>query len=91
MYKATKYKPLSNWQKKFNKSISKYRFRVEQSFGTLKRKFNFFRSSYFTTRKTQSQFTLKAICLNLLKAVNKVGSILPKQTSTLLNQQILTG
>ena len=52
--------------------VSKDRFRVEQSFGTLKRRFNFSRASYRTTIKVQAQFTLKAMCLNLLKAVNKV-------------------
>lgn len=84
MYKASKHKSLTNWQKKFNKAVSKFRFRVEQSFGTLKRRFRFNRSSYFTNRKTHSQFTIKATCLNLLKAVNKI-------TDVIKQPQLLTG
>ena len=76
MYKASKHKSLTNWQKKFNKAVSKFRFRAEQSFGTLKRRFGFNRSSYFSTRKTHAQFTIKAICLNLSKAVNKITNII---------------
>lgn len=83
MYKKKKNKPMTIWQKRFNKAISKKRFRVEQTFGTLKRRFKFNRASYKTTIKVQAQFTLKAICLNLLKAANKVQLILPeKQIST---------
>jgi len=84
MYKKPKGKPMTIWQKRFNKAVSKRRFRVEQTFGTLKRRFGFRKASYFTTKKVQAQFTLKAICLNLLKAVNKVQLILPKK-------QLLTG
>ena len=35
MYKKPKGKPMTIWQKRFNKAISKRRFRVEQTFGTL--------------------------------------------------------
>lgn len=84
MYKASKHKSLTNRQKKFNKAVSKLRFRVEQSFGILKRRFGFNRSSYFSTRKTHAQFTIKAICLNLLKAVNKITDIIRQP-------QLLTG
>ena len=84
MYKKPKNKPMTIWQKRFNKAVSKRRFRVEQTFGTLKRRFKFTKASYFTTKKVQAQFTMKAICLNLLKAVNKVQLILPEK-------QLLTG
>lgn len=79
MFKAKRNQPLTHWQKLFNKLISKKRFRVEQSFGTLKRKFKFRKASYQTTMKVQAQFTLKAICLNLLKAVNRIEVILPQK------------
>lgn len=72
MHRKSRGKAMTLWQKRFNKAVSKDRFRVEQSFGTLKRRFNFSRASYRTTIKVQAQFTLKAMCLNLLKAVNKV-------------------
>jgi IS5 family transposase len=79
MHKAVKNKPLTIEQKLINKVISKNRYRVEQSFGTLKRIFKFERASYRTKQKVQAQFTLKAICCNLLKAINKVflGIIVP--------------
>ena len=60
-----------------NKLISKTRFKIEQVFGTIKRKFKFTRASYFTTKKVQAQFTLKAICNNLLKAINKIEFLNP--------------
>ena len=72
MYKAFRNKPLDKNMKSFNKLISKNRFRIEQSFGTIKRRFSFHRASYFSTHKVSAQFTLKAICLNLLKDTNKV-------------------
>lgn len=74
MHKAQKNKELTPRQKLINKLISKQRYIVEQGFGTLKRKFKFERASYTTKRKVQAQFTLKAICSNLLKAINKVFS-----------------
>jgi len=79
MHKAQKNKELTPRQKLINKLISKQRYIVEQGFGTLKRKFKFERASYTTKRKVQGQFTLKAICFNLLKAVNKIfsGKIVP--------------
>ena len=72
MHKAVVNKPLTIEQKLINKVISKNRYRVEQTFGTLKRILKFERASYTTKRKVQAQFTLKAICSNLLKAVNKI-------------------
>jgi len=74
MHKAVINKPLTAEQKLINKVISKNRYRVEQSFGTLKRILKFDRASYITKRKVQAQFTLKALCSNLLKGVNKVFS-----------------
>lgn len=82
MYKKQKNKPMTIWQKRFNKAVSSKRFRVEQTFGTLKRRFKFTKASYRTTAKVQAQFTMKAICLNLLKAVNKVALIPPPGLQT---------
>ena len=70
--KAVRGKELSYWQKKKNKLISQKRFIVEQAFGTLKRGFKFTRASYITQAKVEAQFTLKATCFNLLKAINKI-------------------
>lgn len=54
-----------------NKLISKRRFKVEQTFAILKRIFKFSRASYMTLAKVNGQLFLKAICYNLLRALNK--------------------
>lgn len=72
MRKASRNKPLTSWEKLRNKLISKVRFIVEQAFGTLKRRFYAGRASYVGLKKVAAQLRLKAICFNLLKAVNKV-------------------
>lgn len=51
MEKAVKNKPLTTWQKHFNRMIAKVRYRIEQGFGTLKRRFKLSRASYFTLPK----------------------------------------
>ncbi len=70
MLKASKNNPLKRTQKIFNKLISKVRYKVEQCFGTLKRRFNFSKASYFGTDKVLGQTILKSIVFNLLKSVN---------------------
>jgi len=72
MYKAFKNRPLTKWQKIFNRLVSKTRYVIEQGFGTLKRKFKFVRASYMGLAKVAGQLTFKAICFNLLKALNKL-------------------
>lgn len=73
MYKAAKNVPLGKWQKLFNKLVSKQRYIIEQTFGTLKRKFLFTRASYYGLRKVEAQLNLKSICFNLNKALNMVA------------------
>ncbi|WP_192880307.1 transposase, partial [Neisseria lactamica] len=46
---------------------------VEQSFGTLHRKFRYVRAAYFGLCKVSAQSHLKAMCLNLLKAANRLS------------------
>lgn len=72
MEKASRGHPLTFWQKLKNKLISKRRFIVEQAFGTLKRRFCFTRSRYRGQAKVEAELHWKAICFNLLKALNKV-------------------
>ena len=72
MYKASRNKPLTPRMTKFNKLVSRTRWRIEQCFGTIKRRFRYNKASYFTTEKVNAEFMMKAMCLNLLKAVNKV-------------------
>lgn len=68
MYKASRGYELTSRQKKFNRLVSGVRYRVEQCFGTLKRRFRFTRASYLTQIKVEAQMTVKAISFNLLKA-----------------------
>lgn len=72
MRKASRNKPLTRLEKIRNKVISKTRFIVEQAFGTLKRRFNAGRARYIGLAKVTAELKFKAICFNLLKAVNKV-------------------
>ena len=82
MHRAAKNKPLTARQKNANKRISKTRYIVEQSFGTLKRLFKMGRASYMGTAKVNGQMLIKAMCMNLLKAANKI-CLLPIQAGKL--------
>ena len=72
MRKAVRGHPLRASEKRFNKLISKRRFRVEQCFGTMKRLFGLHRARYFGLAKTHAQLAMAAIGQNLLKAANKI-------------------
>ena len=66
-------RPLAEAQTKRNRYLSKTRYVVEQSFGTLHRKFRYARAAYFGLLKVSAQSHLKAMCLNLLKAANRLS------------------
>ena len=70
--KAARNRPLRASEKRFNKLISKRRFRVEQCFGTMKRLFGLHRARYFGLAKVHAQLAMAAIGQNLLKAANKI-------------------
>ena len=74
MRKAHRKHPLSKAQTKRNRYLSKTRYVVEQSFGTLHRKFRYARVAYFGLSKVSAQSHLKAMCLNLLKAANRLSA-----------------
>jgi len=67
-------RPLAEAQTKRNRYLSKTRYVVEQSFGTLHRKFRYARAAYFGLIKVSAQSHLKAMCLNLLKAANRLSA-----------------
>ena len=73
MRKAHRKHPLTEAQTKRNRYLSKTRYVVEQSFGTLHRKFRYARAAYFGLLKVSAQSHLKAMCLNLLKAANRLS------------------
>jgi len=70
MRKKPKGKPMSHWSKLRNKAISKRRFVVERTFGTLKRTYGLARSRYIGLEKVASEVNLKAIAYNLTRAAN---------------------
>ncbi|WP_395005377.1 transposase, partial [Undibacterium sp.] len=72
MHKAQRNKPLSKRQIEANKLISRRRYIIEQCFGTAKRLFGMARASYISTTKVNAQVIMKSICMNLLKAANKI-------------------
>ena len=73
MRKAHRKHPLSEAQTKRNRYLSKTRYVVEQSFGALHRKFRYVRAAYFGLIKVSAQSHLKAMCLNLFKAANRLS------------------
>jgi IS5 family transposase len=72
MEKAVRGRALSARQKLKNRLISKRRHIVEQGYGTMKRILKFNRASYMGIAKVRAEAFRKAICFNLLKAVNRV-------------------
>jgi IS5 family transposase len=72
MEKAFRGSPLTNRQKQKNRLISRRRYVVERGYGTMKRILKFERASYMGIAKVKGQALRKAICFNLLKAINKI-------------------
>lgn len=77
MRKAHRKQALSRDDIERNKGLAKVRYRVEQSFAILHRLFQCKRASYFGLEKVKGQMGLKVMCLNLLKAANKLRLIVP--------------
>lgn len=71
-YKGARGKPIAAWQTEMNKAIGGLRFKVEQAFGTMKRRFHLARARYFGMAKVQAQMCWAALGLNLLKAHRKL-------------------
>lgn len=68
MYKKPKGKKLDKFLKYFNKHVSKYRFKIEQTFGLLKKDFGFSRFRYIGLKQVEAESTLISIAFNLKKA-----------------------
>jgi len=66
--KAKKNKPLTHWEKKFNKLVGKTRFKVERTFGGIKRWFNGGTARYRGINKMHTQNLMEAICYNLYRS-----------------------
>lgn len=72
MHKATKNNPLGQWQVKFNKAISKTRYRVERTFGSTTQWFKSGKCRYVGRAKTHTQNLIESIAYNLYRAPNMV-------------------
>lgn len=72
--KATKNKALSHWEKTFNKLIGKTRFKVERTFGGIKRWFQGGLARYRGIEKMHTQNLLEALAYNLYRSPRIVMS-----------------
>lgn len=68
MHKAYRNRPLTYWQLLFNKLISKTRWVVERTFGSIKKWFGGDKARYMGLDKTHTQHVLQAIAYNLKRA-----------------------
>ena len=78
MRKKPKGGNMTYWNKLRNKAISKRRFVVERTFGTLKRTYGMGRSRYISLEKVAEEVNLKAIAYNLTRVVNVYKSMMIK-------------
>ena len=67
-HKAYRNKPLTEWEKKFNREISRCRYVVERTFGGMKRWFGAGRARYKGKDKVHGQHVMEAISYNLYRA-----------------------
>lgn len=72
--KAYKNKPLTKWELKFNKLIGKTRFKVERTFGGIKRWFNGGLARYRGMEKMHTQNLMEAMCYNLYRSPGIIAS-----------------
>jgi len=78
--KAKKNKPLTVWEKRFNKIIGQTRYRVERTFGSIKLWFRGAIARYRGIEKMHTQNVMEAICYNLYRSPGIVASNLLKNT-----------
>lgn len=72
--KAKKNKPLTQWERRFNKLIGKTRFKVERTFGGIKRWFSGGVARYRGIDKMHTQNLMEALCYNLYRSPGIVAS-----------------
>lgn len=66
--KAARNRPLTSWEKKFNKLVGKTRFKVERTFGGIKRWFGGGVARYRGIEKMHTQNLMEAMCYNLYRS-----------------------
>jgi len=67
-HKAYRNRPLTTWEIRFNKLISKQRYKVERTFGGMVRWFGAGKARYVGITKTHSQHVIQAIAYNLYRS-----------------------
>jgi IS5 family transposase len=67
LFKAAWNRPLTEAQKRCNRTLSKLRSPVERLFGTLKRSYRYCRARYLGLKKNQLQLTIMCMAYNLRK------------------------
>jgi IS5 family transposase len=72
--KAKKNKPLTTWEKRFNKLVGATRFKVERTFGGIKRWFTGGVARYRGIEKMHTQNLMEAICYNLYRSPGIIAS-----------------
>lgn len=71
MHKASRNNPLTPKEMNENTKISQKRFKVEQSFGLIKRCYGLARATTFSLARVAGEFAMACICLNLNLALSK--------------------
>ena len=74
LYKAVKNKPLTNTQIRFNKMVSKTRYKVERTFAGISRWFGGGIAKYVGKAKTHTQHLMEAMAYNLYRSPGIVMS-----------------
>ncbi len=72
--KAKKNQPLTAWEKEFNKLIGKTRYKVERTFGSIKRWFDGGKARYRGLEKMHTQNLMEAMSYNLYRSTGILGS-----------------
>ena len=70
MRKKPKGKKMKPWEKARNRLISKRRFAVERTFGTLKRVYGMARARYVGLEKVEGEMVMKSIAYNMKRGLN---------------------
>jgi len=78
--KAKKNNPLTIWEKRFNKLVGKTRFKVERTFGGIKRWFSGGVARYRGIEKMHTQNLMEAVCYNLYRSPGIIASNCKKQS-----------
>ena len=80
LHKAKKNKKLTQREIEFNKLISKTRYKVERTFGTIKKQFGGAIARYIGLDKMHTQHMMQAIAYNLYRSPGIIMSCCEKQT-----------